>query len=378
MGRNKDRLRQSWWWSVVLWGLLGGVAWAASTPTKTVQLFLEAHRQGRFAKARSFALEQVDLHASLFSNWLFAGGTGSQGVGTADIFLSRKFADLFRYAISGTTPGGENHTYVMATRTSPNIMHMYTWAVAPRRGAAPYALIEAVDAYLTKVNFPVEESRMRFTLIREAGEWYISAVHDEKFAELQQRFLAQPMLQTAPAAASATGGHTPAAPSEMTTTSDDRGRLLADAQFNATLRSFNAYQPPAAAPAAEPQAPQKKESFLSRLFGFGKKSTVLARIQDENLDATFDAIRKALASYTSANDVFPGTAQIYDWQSLRRLVNRYRKNALPATEEEAGFRFLKYDVYESGQDYILLVELQTPQNGLSRVEVNPLSVDRAN
>jgi hypothetical protein len=256
---------------------------------------------------------------------------------------------------------------------------MYTWALAPRRGAAPYTLIEAVDAYLTKVNFPVEESRMRFTLVREAGEWYISAVEDEKFATLQQQLLAQPVPQVAPSAAvpSAPSGE-PTAAGGVTTTSDDRGRLLADAQFNATLQGFNVAQPPAATPAVEPPEPKKKEPFLTRLFGFGKKGTTLARIKDTKLDDTFDNIRRAFALYSSSNNTFPNTTEVYNWQSLRHVVNRYTKKDLPETEDEAGFRFLKYDVYESGQDYVLLVELQTPQNGLSRVEVNPLSVDRAN
>jgi hypothetical protein len=355
------------------------MAWAASSPTKTVQLFLEAHRQGRFAEARSFALERANMHASLFSSWLFAGSPGQQAAGTADIFLSRKFVDLFRYSIQGTTPGGDNHTYVNVLRTSPSIMHMYTWAIAPRRGATPYALIEAVDAYLTKVNFPVEESRMRFTLIREADEWYISAVEDEKFAVLQQQMLAQaaPPAGASEAVAAAPQGEPTAAPG-ATTTSEDRGRLLSDAQFNATLRSFNAATPPAASVEAAPPQPKEKEPFLSRLFGFGKKQgTTLAYLKDKRLDDTFDTIRDALARYSVAGDAFPGTAEIYDWQSLRHLVNRYRKNALPETEEEAGFRFLSYKVYESGQDYILLVELKNPQNGIARVEVNPLSVDRA-
>ena len=110
---------QPLWWSVVLWMLSVSLAWATSSPTKTVQLFLESHRQGRFAEARSFTLEQVNLHASLFSNWLFVGSGGRQAVGTADIFMSRKFTDLFRYTITGTTPGGDNHAYVTVIRTSP-------------------------------------------------------------------------------------------------------------------------------------------------------------------------------------------------------------------------------------------------------------------
>jgi hypothetical protein len=151
------------------------MTWAATPPAKVVQQFIEAHLQGRFAEARGFTMEQTHLSASLFSGWLFGSGAGRGEVGTADIFLSRKFSQLFRYNIIGTTPHGENQVSVTAVRATPNLVHLYTWALAPKQGATPYALIEAIDTYLTKVNFPVEESRMEFTLIRETGEWYIPA-----------------------------------------------------------------------------------------------------------------------------------------------------------------------------------------------------------
>lgn len=376
MGRTIHRRYQLLGWCAVLCGLLSSTTWAASSPTKTVQLFLEAHRRGRFAEARGFTLEQANLHASLFSNWLFVGGGSQQGAATADIFLSRKFTDAFRYTITGATPGGENQAYVNVIRTSPNIMHMYTWALAPRRGAPPYALIESVDAYLTKVNFPVEESRMQFTLIREAGEWYISAARDEKFAQLQQQVLAQPVPTSAVASAPASQT-TAVAPA--TTTSEDRGRLLSDAQFNATLQSVNAVPPPAPVGSAAAEPPKKKkESFFAKLFGGGRKkgTSVLVDITNERLSDTFYTIRDALAMYTESNDEFPDSTQIYNWKTLRRVVNRYSKVDLPPTEEEAGFRFIQYDVIDSAQDYILLVELQKPQNGIKRVEVTPLGIDR--
>ena len=155
---------------IMLTGLLLLVAsrgaLAAIAPAKVVQQFIDAHLQGRFAEARGFTIEQVQLRASLFSNWLFSVGANGVEAATADIFLSRQFAQLFRYTIIGTTPSGENLNHVTVIRTSPNLVHMYTWALAPKRGAAPYELVEAIDTYLTKVNFPIEESRMQFTLIR--------------------------------------------------------------------------------------------------------------------------------------------------------------------------------------------------------------------
>jgi hypothetical protein len=83
-----------------------------------------------------------------------------------------------------------------------------------------------------------------------------------------------------------------------------------------------------------------------------------------------------LARYTLANSGrVPETGQIYDWQSLRKLINRYAKTPLPATEAEAGFTFVKYNPEPSLEDYSLLVELHNPQNGFNRVEVSAYGVD---
>jgi hypothetical protein len=263
--------------SLLLWCVLGGMANAETPPTKVVQQFIEAHLQGRFAEAHGFALEGVNVHASLFSDWLF-GGTSGVDAPTADVFLSRKFAQVFRYNILGANPTGENQVQVAVMRTTPNLTHMYTWALIPRRGATPYELIEAIDAYITKVNFPVEESRMEFTLIREAGEWYISAIHDEKFAQLQQLGFAQQPLSASVSSAGAPPppglGVTPAAASEAAAPAGNTGRQIADAQFNATLRSFNRnFQPGAAQSAPQAQEQQDEPSFLgkvARFFGLGK------------------------------------------------------------------------------------------------------------
>jgi hypothetical protein len=381
-----------------------------------VQQFIEAHLQGRFAESRGFALERINLSASLFSNWLFGtAGTGTSAP-TADVFLSRKFTQAFRYNLTGTTPTGDNQVTVSAVRTSPNIMHMYTWALAPKRGAAPYELIDTMDTYLTKVNYPLEESRMHFTLIREAGEWYISAVQDEKFQQLQQQvFFQQPLsMATAPLSsgspaaapvpsdvatpvppAAPTPPAAPAPPTAAapgaTTTSEDEGRRLADAQFNATMQSFNyAQQPPPYAQQPPPEVKQTKgqandnPSFLSRvgkLFGLGGKSDdgVLASLSDTQLGTRLNDIRSALASYATRNGgSIPDRTKIYDWQSLYRVVNEYGKGSFPATETEAGFRFVRYLPNVNRDDYTLLVEFLQPQVGVSRVEVTAYGVDRVN
>jgi hypothetical protein len=370
--------------SLLLWLLASGVVAAETPPAKVVQQFIEAHIQGRFAEARGFTLEQVDLRTSLFSGWLF-GAAGAMGeVGTADIFLSRQFAQTFRYNIIGTAAHGDNQVSVTAIRASPNLTHLYTWALAPKQGAAPYALIEAIDAYLTKVNFPVEESRMEFMLVHEASEWYISAIRDEKFMQLQQQWLpAQPLATLPPAGPSSSLPGAPAAAlAAGTTTTDNPGRQVADAQFNATMQSFNRpYQAPAPSAPAKAKEQEEKPSFLDKLTGIfsskGKKSDILVQVADASVQKNFLNIRDALARFAASNNGFPGPSDIYDWQSLRKLVNHYGTKSLPATEAEAGFSFVDYRMGTGREDYTLLVELQEPQDGIKRVEVTAYGVDRA-
>jgi hypothetical protein len=374
--------------SLLCWLLASGVAVAATPPAKVVQQFIEAHLQGRFAEARGFTMEQVALSDSLFSGWLFGAGGARGEAGTADIFLSRKFSQTFRYSITGTTPHGDNQVSVTAVRSSPNLTHLYTWALVPKQGATPYALIDAIDAYLTKVNFPVEESRMEFTLIREAGEWYISAVHDEKFVQLQQQWLpAQPVSVASPppVPAGPVPGIPAAAPAVAppsaagSTSNDNLGRQVADAQFNATMQSFNRpYQPPGVSSPPPSKESEEEPSFLGKLaslVGLGGKKEKRAKVEDSGLQQTFANIRDALARYTVGHAGVPDVGQIYDWQSLRQLVNQYGKKSLPATEAEAGFTFVKYKPDSSREDYVLLVELHNPQNGFNRVEVTAYSVD---
>ena len=374
-GRNLYLLGLAFWLQV------SGLASAAAPPAKIVEQFIEAHLQGQFAASRSFTLERVNLSNSLFSNWLF-GPVGSSGdAATADLFLSRKFTQAFRYSIIGTTPTGDNQVMVAALRISPNLAHMYTWALAPKRGSAPYELIEAVDTYLTKVNFPVEESRMQFVLVREVDSWYISNVVDEKFAQLQELLQGQTQLSAAAplsgAPASTGTGGAPAAPPATTTTSSDIGRQLADAQFNATLQGFNkTYQgPPPASGSGGSTAPKKEEDepgFLGKvsraIFGT-KKTDPVAKDLNPAVNTSLRNVRNALARYAVANNGVPDLTQIYDWKSLRRVVNQYGKTSLPATEEEAGFTFVNYKPAQSREGYLLVVDLREPQDGVKRLEI---------
>ena len=376
--------------SLALWLQVSGFASAATPPAKVVEQFIEAHVQGRFAESRSFTLETVNLSASPFSNWLFGPGGAGASVPTADLFLSRKFTQVFRYTITGTTPTGDNQVTVAVLRASPNLAHMYTWALAPKRGTTPYDLIDAVDTYLTKINFPVEESRMQFVLVREVDTWYISNVFDEKFAQLQQQLQGQTQLSAtgpAPGAAAQSGtGGAPGAQPGGTTTSTDLGRQLADAQFNATLQGFNRASqglPPGAGPGS-PAPPKKDEDepgFFGRLsrsiFG-SKKGEIVAKGLSPSLNSTFINMRDALARFAVSNNGVPDTTLIYDWKSLRRLVEQYGKIALPATEAEAGFTFVKYKPESNREGYILLVDLNEPQEGVKRVEIHPYGVDRVN
>jgi len=375
--------------SLVFWLQVSGLASAATPPAKVVEQFIEAHMQGQFAASRGFTLERVNLSASIFSNWLFGpAGTGSDAA-TADLFLSRKFTQTFRYTITGTTPTGDNQVSVAAIRTSPNLAHMSTWALAPKRGSAPYELIEAVDSYLTKVNFPIEESRMQFLLIREVDSWYISNVYDEKFVQLQQQLQGQTQISgtgSLPGAPAAAGtGSASGIPPGATTTSTDMGRQLADAQFNATLQGFNRTSQglPPAAGAGAAAAPKKDEDepgilgkFSRAIFGT-KKDDTAAKDLNPAVNSSLRNVRDALARYAVANSGVPDITQIYDWKSLRRIVNQYGKTSLPATEAEAGFTFVDYKPEQSREAYLLVVDLREAQDGVKRVEIADTTAPRS-
>jgi hypothetical protein len=238
-----------------------------------------------------------------------------------------------------------------------------------------------VDTYLTKINYPVEESRMQFVLVREVDSWYISNIFDEKFAQLQDLLQGQTQLS---AAAPVQGTATPSGPGGgagaqpgATTTSSDIGRQLADAQFNATLQGFNQASrgsAPAAGPASP--APAKKDEDEPGFFGkitralFGSKKTNSAAPKvSPAMTTTFKNIRDALARYASSTRNVPDTTLIYDWKSFRNVVNRYGKTPLPATEEEAGFTFVNYKPEPTRDGYTLVVDLREPQDGVKRIEI---------
>ena len=161
-------LRKCWFLAAMLALLrLSGLAYAQSDPDTVVEQYVLALSQGRFAEARAMTLETANLDGSVFGSWLFGDRGAGLPTATADLFLSKKFVEGFRYTITGTTAVGENQVFVTAVRSSPDLAHLYEWAVLPRRDAAPYDIISAVDEYLTAVNYPMEESRLRFTLVRE-------------------------------------------------------------------------------------------------------------------------------------------------------------------------------------------------------------------
>ncbi len=372
-------MKQCWWMglSLVFWVVMSGVGFGATSPAQIVQSFIDAHRQGRFAEASGLAIEQVDASRSLFSSWLFrSSGVASTGV-SADVFLSRKFTDVFQYRLIDTQTNGDNQAFVTAIRTSPSLGHLYTWALAPLQGRPPYELVEAVDTYLTKVNYPVEDSRMEFTLIREANDWYISAIRDERMTQLQAQVAGQPAVSTSDASVPRSAVPSTGAVTSAAASTQDAGRQSSDAQFNATLNHLNqAPSPSATVPSAEAEKPSALTKF-KKLFTGKKESQIVARLSEGELNRTFKNIRNAIASYALENSAVPDSATVYDWASLRELVNVYSRAPLPATEEIAGFSFVDYS--PAGiDDYILLVKLQRPENGLAQVEVTPYGVDRVN
>ena len=132
-------------------------------------------------------------------------------------------------------------------------------------------------------------------------------------------------------------------------------------------------------------APSKKDEDEPGFFGrlsrsiFGsKKGEIVAKGLSPSLNSTFINMRDALARFAVSNNGVPDTTLIYDWKSLRRLVEQYGKIALPATEAEAGFTFVKYKPESNREGYILLVDLNEPQEGVKRVEIHPYGVDRVN
>ena len=361
---------------------LSSLAHAQSEPDSVVEQYIAALSQGRFAEARTLTLESASLDGSIFGSWLFGARGAGLPTGTADLFLSQKFVETFRYTITGTTPVGDNQVYVTAIRSSPDVAHLYEWALLPKQGASPYEIIAAIDTYLTTVNFPMEESRLRFTLIREVDVWLISAVMDARFARLRQApasLAARTPVEQADAADSQPSP-SPEAPEEpiVTTTSPDVGRLLADARFHATLQGFNdTFRAPSQVSAAAVEEETRKRPFLKRLLGrlpFKKKAVEVA---DADLQRSLQNIREAISRYTVDNDnAPPEETLIRDWQSLRQLVLQHgrKRRQIPDDESAAGFRFVSYT--RDAEGYVLQVEFLSPQDGFTHAEITPYRVVR--
>ena len=362
---------------------LGGLAYAQSAPDRVVEQYVALLSQGRFAEARTLTLESANVDGSIFGHWLFGARGAGLPAATADLFLSQKFVEAFRYTITGTMPVGENQVYVTAVRSSPDVAHLYEWAVLPKKSAAPYDIITAIDTYLTTVNFPMEESRLRFTLIREVDVWLISAITDARFVRLRQmpeRAAARAAVEQADAAVPAPAAGAPASPPQApmgTTTSTDVGRLLSDARFHATLQGFNeTFRAPAQGAAAAGRPDSERRPFWKRLAQRLKLRKPAAQVADADVERSLQNIREAISRYTVDNNAPPDEALIRDWQSLRQLVAEHgrRRRQIPDSEADAGFRFVSYT--RDAEGYVLQVEFLSPQAGFTHADITPYRVTR--
>ena len=377
-------LRKRWLPTVIILTLLlsSGLAFAQGDPDTVVEQYVLALTQGRFAEARALTLEAANLDGSIFGSWLF----GHRGAGlpsaTPDLFLSQKFVEGFRYTITGTMAVGENQVFVTAVRSSPDVGHLYEWAVQPKRDAAPYELISAIDAYLTTVNYPTEESRLRFTLIREVDTWYISAITDSEFARLREvpGPPAASMNDQADTEAPAGAAEAEASGQEpiVTTTSADVGRLLSDAQFHATLQGFNdAFGSAPQVGASVARQEPARQPFLKRLAQRLRLRKNSAQVTEQELDNALQNIREAITRYTIDNDnIPPDETVIRDWRSLRQLVSDHgrKRRQIPDDESAAGFGFVRYARDDEG--FVLQLEFLAPQNGFTHAEITPYRVIR--
>ena len=360
---------------VVILLQMSGLAYAQSEPDSVVEQYIAALARGRFAEARALTLESANINGSIFGSWLFGARGADLPTATADLFLSQKFVDAFRYTITGTTPVGENQVYVTAIRSSPDVAHLYEWAVLPKQGATPYEIVTAIDTYLGTVNFPTEESRLRFTLIREVDVWLISAITDARFARLRQVPGSQ---QVTRAPIEPDDGASEPLPQEpvVTTTSSDVGRLLSDARFHATLQGFNdTFRAPSRAAAVRPES--KKQPFWKRLAQRLKLKKPAVEVADADLQRSLQNIREAIGRYTvDNNNAPPDETLIRDWQSLRQLVSQHgrKRRQIPDSESAAGFRFVSYILDAEG--YVLQVEFFSPQDGFTHAEITPYRVTR--
>ena len=377
-------LRTFWWLAGALTLLnVGGLAYAQGDPDTVVEQYVMALSQGRFAEARAMTLETANLDGSIFGSWLFGGrGTGLP-TATADLFLSQKFVEGFRFSITGTSAVGENQVFVTAVRSSPDVAHLYEWAVLPIRDAPPYDIISAINAYLTAVNYPMEESRLRFTLIREVDAWFISAVTDAKFARLRGVPSRQAARSTEQSEAEVPPAVVPPTQSQVqepvvTTTSPDVGRRLSDARFHATLEGFNdTFRSASSLDAATPGRQPAKPTFWRRLAQRLRPGKNSVQVTEAELDRSLQNIREALTRYTVNNDnIPPDETLIRDWRSLRQLVSDHgrKRRQIPDDESDAGFRFVKYS--RDAEGFVLQLEFLASRNGFTHAEITPYRVIR--
>jgi hypothetical protein len=108
---------------------------------------------------------------------------------------------------------------------------------------------------------------------------------------------------------------------------------------------------------------------VSRAIFGTKKSDSVAKDLNPAVNTSLRNVRDALARFAAANSGVPDITTIYDWKSLRRVVNQYGRSSLPATEEEAGFTFVDYKPAQSRESYLLVVDLREAQDGVRRLEI---------
>ena len=229
------------------------------------------------------------------------------------------------------------------------------------------------------MNYPTEESRLRFTLVREVDDWYISAVTDAKFARLREapgRQAAGAMVDPAEAAATGTrgsrahrdddvpgrvGGCCPTRastpPWRDSTTPSARRRVLADGT-DETDGSEPARQP-----------------FWRRLVQRLRPRQNSQQVTAGELNRSLQNIREAITRYTVNNDNMPpDETLVRDWPSLRQLVADHgrRRRQIPDDESAAGLRFVRYT--RDAEGFVLQLEFLSPQKGFTHVEITPYRV----
>jgi hypothetical protein len=105
------------------------------------------------------------------------------------------------------------------------------------------------------------------------------------------------------------------------------------------------------------------------IFG-SKKKDVAVKDMRPSVYSSLKNMHDAIRSFVSSHSAVPETNQLYDWKSLRRLVNQYGKTSLPGTEAEAGFTFVSYKPERTGDGYTMLLDIHEPEGGLKRIEIN--------